>query len=154
MWRVARVAAAVLLFAGCGGAGSVHVERSDFIVELENSIGGNLEEPTVYGQAGLSPAGAGRTRIVIKLDEPFGPAEAEIYTGGCNYFQRGLTVHRLGSVEDRELETVVDVPLRELRRGGLSLIVRRPFAGDLPDEAPPGTCGDLSTAEPTEEPEL
>jgi hypothetical protein len=154
MWRVALVAAAATLLTGCGGSDGGSVERSDFIVELENSIGGHLEEPTVYGQAGLTPTGAGQTRIVIKLDEPFAPAEAEIYRGGCNYFQRGLSMHRLGLVEDGELEAVVDAPLRELRQGGIALIVRGPYPSRDPDDPPRGTCGDLSTAEPTDDSEL
>jgi hypothetical protein len=154
MWRVARVAAAVILLAGCGGAGESSVERSDFIVELENSIGGHLEEPTVYGQVGLTPTGAGQTRVVIKLDEPFAPAEAEIHRGGCSYFQRGLSVYELGTVEDGEREAVVDAPLRELRREGYALIVRGPYPSRDPDDPPPGSCADLSTAEPTDDPEL
>lgn len=154
MWRVARVAAAVLLFAGCGGAGGADVERSDFIVELENPLGDHLEEPTVYGQAGLTPDGDGRTRIVIKLDERFEPAEAEIHRSGCRPFYPGLSIHKLGRIDEDELEAVVDVPLRDLRGGGHALVVRGPYTTRDPDNPPPGTCGDLSTAEPTEEPEL
>jgi hypothetical protein len=153
MWRVVRLAAAIALLSGCGG-GAGGVESSDFIVELENSIGGHLEEPTVYGQVGLTPTDGGQTRVVIELDEPFAPAEAEIHRGGCSYFQRGLSVHELGSVEDGQREAVVDAPLRELRRGGYALVVRGPYPSQDPDDPPKGTCGDLSTAEPTDDPEL
>jgi hypothetical protein len=154
-WRTAAVAAAALL-AGCGGGENI-VERSEFIVELENPLGDTRDEPDVYGQIGLTPTEDGGTRIAIKLDEPFDPAEAAIHRGGCGYFEQSLAAHRLGTLEDGELETVVDAPLRELRREGfqgLSLVVHRPIAGDEPEETPAGACADLSTAEPTEDPEL
>jgi len=154
MWRVARVAAAAaLLVAGCGGADGPDVERSEFIVELENPLGEHLEEPTVYGQAGLSPDGDDRTRVVIVLDERFEPAEAEIHRSGCRPFYPALSVYKLGRIDDDHLEAVVDVSLRDLRGGGHALVVRGPYTSRDPDDAPPGTCGDLSTAEPTEEPE-
>jgi hypothetical protein len=153
MWRVAHVAVAatLLALAGCGGDENI-VERSDFILELENALDEHLDEPTIFGQAGLTPTGDDQTRIAIRLDEPFEPAEAEIHRGGCVPFSRGLSVYRLGEVEDRELEAVVDAPLRELREGGYVLVVRGPLptGGRLGrDEEPPkGVCGDFASVEP------
>jgi hypothetical protein len=151
MWRVALAGVAAALVAGCGGGENI-VERSDFILELENALGEHLDEPTVFGQAGLTPTGDDDTRIAIRLDEPLDSAEAEIHRGGCVPFSRALVLHRLGKVEDRELETVVDLPLRDLREGGYVLVVRGPLpeGGRLGrDEEPPkGTCGDFASVEP------
>jgi hypothetical protein len=156
MWRAACCAATALLLAACGGESQSAVERSAFIVELELSLSIDLDEPPVFGQAGLTPTGADQTRIVIKLDDPFEPATAEIRRGGCSGFFRSSADYELGKVDDGELEAVVDLPLRELRQGH-ALVVRAP-SDELPtrrdmepQKIPFGTCGDLTRAEPTAE---
>jgi hypothetical protein len=160
--RLVPIAAGLALVSGCGGSENP-VESADYIVELEQSLGGDLVEPIVYGQAGLTPDGSGRTRIVIRLDEPFeSPMEAEIRRGSCagSFYRRfARSEYDLGTVKDGELETVVEAPLRDLREGSMILVVRIP--GKEPDseraqreedeELESGTCGELAAADPTDE---
>jgi hypothetical protein len=158
------VALVLLLAAGCGGGDGSAVEEEDFIVELEVPLTPELDEPEVYGQAGLSPNGRNGTRIVIRLDRPFtSPMEAFIRRGGCGSFRGGLFIRpdfTLPEVKDGKLETEVDAPTRELREGYV-LIVREPISEEELEEADRrergdrvferGVCGELSSADRVDE---
>jgi hypothetical protein len=146
------------LAAGCGGDSGGSPESEEFIVELELPLSSYLDEPEVYGQAGLSPNGRNGTRVVIRLDEPHkSTMEAEIRRGGCTSFRSVSPEYELGTVKDGRLTTDVDVPTREVQMG-YALVVREPRKDD--EEASrrdrregffdKGTCGDLSSAEPVD----
>ncbi len=147
-----------LLAAGCGGGNGGSPESEEFIVELELPLSSYLDEPEVYGQAGLSPNGRNGTRVVIRLDEPHkSTMEAEIRRGGCTSFRSISPDYELGTVKDGSLTTEVDVPTREVRMG-YALVVREPRKEDdqrsrrerREGTFDKGTCGDLSTAEPVD----
>lgn len=154
----------VLLVAGCGGGddGSA-VEQEEFVVELEIPLISDLDEPDVYGQAGLSPNGRNGTRVVIRLDDPHASKmEALIRRGGCGSFRGAVSIpdFDLGEVKDGKLETEVDAPTYDLRRTGYALVVREPLSeADLekarerigPGVFEKGVCGDLSSAERVED---
>lgn len=155
---------AVVLLAGCGGDDRGAVEQEDFIVELEVPLNQDLEEPDVYGQAGLSPNGRNGTRIVIRLDKPFkSPMQAFVRRGGCGGF-RGATTQpdfELPDVKGGKLEAEVEAPVRELRMG-YALVVREPVSEKELEEAmrdrtrrfsgfEKGVCGDLSSADRVED---
>jgi hypothetical protein len=153
----------LLLVAGCGGEDGSAVEQEDFIVELEVPLTPELDEPEVYGQAGMSPNGRNGTRIVIRLDEPFkSPMQAFIRRGGCGSFRgaMGQPDFELPDVKDGKLEAEVDAPTRELRDGYV-LIVREPISEEELEEADRrergdtiferGACGDLSSADRVDE---
>jgi hypothetical protein len=147
-----------LLAAGCGGDSGGSPESEEFIVELELPLSSYLDEPEVYGQAGLSPNGRNGTRVVIRLDEPHkSTMEAEIRRGGCTSFRSVSPEYELGTVKEGRLTTDIDVPTREVRMG-YALVVREPRKDD---EEPSrrdrregffdkGTCGDLSSSEPVD----
>jgi hypothetical protein len=153
-----------VLLAGCGGSDGSAVEQEDFIVELEVPLNQDLEEPDVYGQAGLSPNGRNGTRIVIRLDKPFkSPMQAFVRRGGCGGF-RGATAqpdYELPDVKGGKLEAEVDAPVRELRMG-YAIVVREPISKKELEEAmrdrtrrfsgfEKGVCGDLSSADRVED---
>ena len=142
--------------AGCGGDSGNSPEEEDFIVELELPLSSFQDDPEVFGQAGLSPNGRNGTRIVIRLDEPYKSTMlAEVRRGGCGGFRSVSADYELGKVNDGKLTTEVDVPTRDIRMG-YALVVREPRKdeGRAPSrrdrEFDKGTCGDLSTAEPTD----
>ena len=150
----------ITLFAtGCGGDSGSSPESEDFIVELELPLSSYLDEPEVYGQAGLSPNGRNGTRIVIRLDEPHkSTMEAEVRRGGCSSFRSSSADYELGTVKDGRLKTDVDLPTREIRMG-YALVVKEPRKDDEQARSrrrdrdrtfDKGTCGDLSTAEPVD----
>ena len=149
----------ITLFAGgCGGDNGGSPESEEFIVELELPLSQYLDEPEVYGQAGLSPNGRNGTRVVIRLDEPHkSTMEAEIRRGGCTSFRAISPDYELGTVKDGRLTTEVDVPTRDVRMG-YALVVREPRKDDEQRSRrerregtfDKGTCGDLSTAEPVD----
>jgi hypothetical protein len=146
-----------LVVAGCGGDSGDSPEQEDFIVELEIPLSSFNEDPDVFGQAGLSPNGRNGTRIVIRLDEPFkATMEAGIRRGGCSG-RFSSDDYELGTVKHGRLTTEVDVPTSELRKNYYALIVREPRDEKEPRtrrrrdfEYDKGTCGDLTTSEPTE----
>jgi hypothetical protein len=154
------VAAVCVALAGCGGGDTASVEEEEFIVELEVPLSQDLDEPDVYGQAGLSPNGRNGTRIVIQLDEPFkSPMQAFVRRGGCGGF-RGATAQpdfELPDVKGGKVEAEVDAPVRELRMG-YAIVVREPISEKELEEAlrdrtrrfsgfEKGVCGDLSSAD-------
>jgi hypothetical protein len=155
---------AVALLAGCGGDDGSAVEREDFIVELEIPLIPELDEPEVYGQAGMSPNGRNGTRIVIRLDKPFkSRLEAFIRRGGCGSFRGAMTApdYPLPDVKGGRLDAEVDAPLFELRRGYV-LVVREPLSEEEIDKAhrdrvrggtvyEKGACGDISSADRVED---
>ena len=159
----ARVLFLVLLaaaLAGCGGSSERSAEQEDFILELEVPLVGELDEPDVYGQAGLSAESNEKTHVVVDLDDPHkGKYRAEIRRGGCGSFRSMSADYELGEVKDGRLETSVEVRLRDIREGGYVLVVKEPqkdkkedpssdrFRFGAPDK---GTCGELASAEPTE----
>ena len=157
--RLGLAALLIALFAaGCGGDSGGSPESEEFIVELELPLSSYLDEPEVYGQAGLSPNGRNGTRVVIRLDEPHkSTMEAEIRRGGCTSFRSISPDYELGTVKDGRLTTEVDVPTREVRMG-YALVVREPRKDDdqrsrrerREGTFDKGTCGDLSTAEPVD----
>lgn len=163
MWRCVLLVA-VLAAAGCGGDSGSAVEQEEFIVELELPLTPELDEPEVYGQAGISPNGRNGTRVVIRLDKPFtSPMEAFIRRGGCGNFRGGFLIRpdfTLPKVKDGKLETEVDAPTRELRDGYV-LVVREPISEEEIEEADRhergdrvferGVCGDLSSADRVDE---
>lgn len=158
--RLGLTALLIMLFAvGCGNDGGSSPESEDFIVELELPLSSYLDEPEVYGQAGLSPNGRNGTRIVIRLDEPYkSTMEAEVRRGGCGGFRSSSADYELGKVEEGKLTTDVDLPTRDIRMG-YALIVREPRKDDEQARSrrdrrfgdfDKGTCGDLSAAEPVD----
>ena len=147
-----------LFAAGCGGDSGGSPESEDFIVELEIPLSSFQDDPEVFGQAGLSPNGRNGTRIVIRLDEPYkSTMEAEVRRGGCGGFRSRSAEYELGNVKDGKLTTEVDVPTRDIRMG-YALVVREPRKDDEEAQSrrdrdlivDKGTCGDLSSAEPTD----
>jgi hypothetical protein len=154
--RLGFAAILITLFAaGCGGDSGRSPESEEFIVELELPLSTYLDEPEVYGQAGLSPNGRNGTRVVIRLDEPHkSTMEAEIRRGGCTSFRSVSADYELGTVKDGRLTTDVDLPTREVRMG-YALVVREPRKDDEQRSRregtfDKGTCGDLSSAEPVD----
>ena len=162
--RRAGVLLLALLLAGCGGGDGPSVEEQEFIVELEVPLNPDLEEPDVYGQAGMSPNGRNGTRIVVRLDEPFkSPMQAFVRRGGCGGF-RGATAQpdfELPDVKGGKLEAEVDAPVRELRMG-YAIVVREPMSEKELEEAmrdrdrrfggfEKGVCGDLTSADRVDE---
>ena len=157
--RLGLAALVITLFAaGCGGDSGGSPESEDFIVELELPLSSYLDEPEVYGQAGLSPNGRNGTRVVIRLDEPHkSTMEAEIRRGGCTSFRPVSPDYELGTVKDGRLTTDVDIPTREVRMG-YALVVREPRKDEQERSRrerregtfDKGTCGDLSSAEPVD----
>jgi hypothetical protein len=153
----------LVLAAGCGGDDGASVEQEEFIAELEVPLIPELDEPDFYGQVGLSPNGRNGTRIVIRLDEPFkSPLEAFIRRGGCGGGSRGAFLppdYDLGEVKGGELETEVDAPTFELRRG-YALVVREPLTEEELERSRDrvrgavferGACADLASADRVED---
>jgi hypothetical protein len=128
--RVLRVlsalASVVALAAGCdlGGDSESRVDEAQFSVEF-----GSTFEQTVEGQAraGLTPLPRRKTRIVIEMEGESDPVlRAEIRLGTCEVITEGAQ-YLLNDIKDGESETVVDVPLKELRAGvpGYIIMIRR-----------------------------
>jgi hypothetical protein len=164
MRRLVAAAAWVLIAcAGCGGDNGSAVEQEEFVVELEIPLVQDLDEPDVYGQVGLSPNGRNGTRVVIRLDEPFkSPMQAYIRRGSCGASRGVITApdYPLPEVKGGKLETEVDAPMFELRRGYV-VVVREPISEEEMEKAldrvrggtvfEKGACGDISSADRVEE---
>jgi len=99
---------------GCGG-------EEEQGVAGESALTLTLAEQKDSGQSGtatLTADGDAQTRVVVELSNPPGPAQpSHIHSGTCDDI--GPVVAPLESVEDGKAESVVSMPLEELRRGGL-----------------------------------
>lgn len=117
------------------------LERADFVVDLDK--GSTLESDEGLGGVALTERGA-KTLVTIEVADPPGPTQqAEIRRGNCDVIDVAVA-YRLSPVEDGLSETVVDVPLRELRRAGYLVMVH-----DVPSEEQLGAlCGDLARSQP------
>lgn len=111
------VAALLVAFAlpGCGG-GEEEAEAS-----AEDALTLTLAEQAGSGQSGtatLTADGDERTRVVVELSNPPGPAQpSHVHSGTCEDI--GAVVAPLESVEGGSAESVVSMSLKELRRGEL-----------------------------------
>jgi hypothetical protein len=111
------VAALLVAFAlpGCGG-GEEEAEAS-----AEDELTLTLAEQAGSGQSGtatLKADGDERTRVVVELSNPPGPAQpSHVHSGTCDDI--GAVVAPLESVEGGNAESVVSMSLKELRRGDL-----------------------------------
>lgn len=103
-----------LALVGCGGE-EEQAAAGDEAVTL------TLAEQKGSGQSGtatLTADGDAKTRIVVELSNPPGPAQpSHVHSGTCDDI--GEVVQPLESVQDGRAETVVPMSLDELRRGRL-----------------------------------
>jgi hypothetical protein len=130
--------------AGCdlgdGNGDESAVDKAQFVTEVAQPF---QEDLVPLGRVGLSREGGSKTRIAIELDDPPEPIlRAGIRRGSCGSTIGAGVVYPLEDVEDGESETVLDVPLRELRLGGYIVIIH-----PLAQTTVGGTCGDLTSAE-------
>jgi hypothetical protein len=110
------VAALLVAFAlpGCGG-GEEEAEAGS-----EDALTLTLAEQAGSGQSGTATltADGDRTRVVVKLSNPPGPAQpSHVHSGTCDDI--GAVVQPLESVEGGNAESVVPMSLKELQRGDL-----------------------------------
>jgi hypothetical protein len=146
-FRAAVLVALVAFLAGCdlgGGGGKSAVDEAQVLVEEFVPKFQQPVEAEAGARAGLSALGRGKTRVVIEMDGDFEPLlRAEIRYGNCDVVT-SARVYLLNDVKQGKSETVLDVPLRELRAGSgyLILIRRLNEPGDFT-----GLCGDLALAE-------
>lgn len=100
--------------AGCGGGDEAGASAAEGItVELaeEKSSGQS-------GTATLTPVGDTKTRVVVTLSNPPDvPQPSHVHPGSCG--DLGDPVAALANVVGGKAETVVDMSLAELQRGGL-----------------------------------
>jgi hypothetical protein len=141
--RLSLLGALVAVGAGCdlGGDSKSPVDEAQFIVEFQATL-----ERTVEGEAraGLTALPQTKTRVVIDVDDASDPLlRAEIRTGSCDMITSG-PVYLLKDVDDGKSETVVDVPLAELR-GGPGYIIMITALKQRTEYA--GLCGSLFDAE-------
>jgi hypothetical protein len=112
------VAALLVAFAlpGCGGGEEDAAAGSD-----DDALTLTLAEQAGSGQSGtatLTADGDERTRVVVELSNPPGPAQpSHVHSGTCDDI--GSVVQPLESVEGGNAESVVPMSLKELQRGGL-----------------------------------
>jgi hypothetical protein len=148
LFRAAVLVALSAVLAGCdlGGGGNeksavdeAQVVVEEFVPKFQQP--GEAEEGA---RAGLSALGRRQTRVVIEMDGDFEPLlRAEIRYGNCDVVT-SARVYLLNDVKQGKSETVVDVPLGELREGsGYLILVRRL---NEPSEFA-GLCGDIALAE-------
>jgi hypothetical protein len=140
--RVVLAALMVLALAGCVFGDDEEArpfEQADFVVDLER----NDQPDNRYGAVGLTREQGGRTRVSIEFFEPTSPRQqAEIRSGDCTSINLAVT-YRLSPLSEGKSETVVDVPVAELRRGYIVMV------HEVAEEQRLGTfCGDLSRSQP------
>jgi hypothetical protein len=103
-----------LALPGCGGG-------EDEAAAGSGELTLTLAEQQGSGQSGtavLTAVGDARTRIAVELSSPPGPAQpSHVHSGTCD--EIGPVVEPLESVEDGKAESVVQMSLDELQRGGL-----------------------------------
>jgi hypothetical protein len=111
------VVALLVAFAlpGCGGG------EEDAAAGSEDALTLTLEKQAGSGQSGtatLTADGDDRTRVVVELSNPPGPSQpSHVHSGTCDDI--GAVVEPLESVEGGNAESVVQMSLKELQRGGL-----------------------------------
>lgn len=112
------VAALLVAFAlpGCGGGEEDAAAGSD-----DDALTLTLAEQAGSGQSGtatLTADGDERTRVVVELSNPPGPAQpSHVHSGTCDDI--GSVVQPLESVEGGNAESVVPMSLKELQSGDL-----------------------------------
>jgi hypothetical protein len=143
-----RAAAALLALTGCmaagcslGGDDEPRTAKGDFVVSLDRRS--TLEPESDFGAVGLI-ARDGKTIVTVEVSKPAAPRQqAEIRRGNCESIDLAIT-YQLEPLLDGKSETVVNAPLRVLRRGGYVVLVH-----DVPAEARIGdVCGDLAKSQP------
>ena len=112
----------VVALPGCGGGeDDAAASSSDEALTL------TLAEQSGSGQSGtatLTADGDDRTRVVVELSNPPVPSQpSHVHSGSCDDI--GEVVAPLESVADGRAESVVDLSLDELRRGGLIVHAHR-----------------------------
>jgi hypothetical protein len=139
--RTCTAVLALCLLAGCSIGGDDDERRatdaSQFVADLTRQD----QEEGEFGSVGLSAAGTMSRVIVEVLDPPPVSQEVEIRSGNCQVVGSAVT-YRLAPLDNGISETVVNVPLRTLRRMGYLVMVR--------DSGAPigGLCADLAQAQP------
>jgi hypothetical protein len=125
MRRTGFVVAALLVVValpGCGGGeDDAAASSSDEALTL------TLAEQAGSGQSGtatLTADGDDRTRVVVELSNPPGPSQpSHVHSGSCDNI--GDVVAPLESLDDGRSESLVELSLDELRRGGLIVHAHR-----------------------------
>jgi len=145
-FRAVVLVALAAVLAGCdlggGGNGNSAVDEAQVVVE---EFVPKFQHPQKEGaRAGLSALGRRQTRVAIEMDGDFEPLlRAEIRYGNCDVVT-SARVYLLNDVKQGKSETVVDVPLGELREGsGYLILIRR--LNESSEFA--GLCGDIALAE-------
>lgn len=145
-WAVALVALLTVL-PGCdlgGGDDKSAVDEAQFVVDEFVPKAQQPVEEEENARAGLSALGR-KTRVVIEMDADSEPLlRAEIRYGNCDVVTGGA-VYRLNDVKQGKSETVLDVPLRELREGGYGYFIMIRRLNEPTDFT--GLCGDIALAE-------
>ena len=105
---------ALLVLVGCGGGGNGDDVARGSPLTLDLAAQGGSDQS---GTAQLSADGE-KTRIVVELaNAPDIPQPSHVHQGTCD--EIGDVVAPLENVVDGRAESVVDMSLAELRRGGL-----------------------------------
>lgn len=144
MRRLALVALASIALGGCDFGGEEEkseLQGAEYVANLDDRT---TEDPDDdLGGVGMTAEGQ-KTRITISVRNPRVPRQqAEIRQGNCDVL--GMAVaYPLRHVENGTSQTVIDVPLRDLRRAGYVVTVH-----DVASEARLGSvCADLAKAQP------
>jgi hypothetical protein len=136
------LAAVVVALVGCDFGDDEEAQPfadANFVVDL----GRNDQPDNRYGVVGLTREAGGRTRVSIEFFDPPTPRQqAEIRRGDCSTIDLAVT-YRLSPLVDGKSETVVEVPLAQLRRGYMVMV------HEVAAEQRLGTfCGDLARSQP------
>ena len=133
-----------LALSGCGGDEE----------EAEASAEGlrlTLTEQAGSGQSGtatLTANGDNRTRVVVELSNPLSVAQpSHVHSGTCDDI--GAVVAPLESVSDGRAESIVQMSLKELQRGGLIVHAHKSEAeskvsvacSEIPEQESTGSYG-------------
>lgn len=135
MWRwvaLALTGLSLLILAACGGGGGDGTaapgtgaqgsQASNDEAQFELTAQDDSGET---GTATLTPAAAGKTRVVVEIVDATSPSQpAYIHRGTCADLDP-TPLYGLVNVQDGRSETVIDAPLTELTAGGLALNVHQ-----------------------------
>lgn len=136
--------AAVLLLAGCdigGDEDKSALERAQYVTTFNDLR--TPGEDDGLGRVGLT-ARASKTLVTIEVENPEAPRqEADIRQGNCDVVGGGV-VYALARADEGRSQTVVNVPLHELRRAGYIVMVRRAGAPSFVE----ALCADLAKSRP------